>query len=460
MRPIYTGVTALAALAIVSTVLGTTVSAQEPRPRSERIGESIERTIEAFAELVEGNIERWAKDVERNAERWAAHIERNAERWAEDIERHAEDIAVIVETEIAGQDSDARERAREARERARETQREAQERARERREEAQERAREQREEARERAREAQERARENGRRSNRNWPEVTEPFSRTIRLSRGILNLDNISGDIVITGGSGSDVRIDAVKRVRTANDAEARTLLSELRVEVDERAGRIEVRTVYPQRVRQANFEVDYTVSLPSGVDVIVKSISGDVRLTNVRSEVRAETISGDLTVAGASRVQLAKTVSGDLQITDSNGDVNAAALSGDVTIRNVKGRTLNVELVSGDAVLTDVDVERLDVGTMNGEISFSGRVQKGGRYELSSHQGDIRFTPTGTANFDFEARTFSGSIESAYTVRVNPAQGFAPGGNNRSVRGTAGEGGAFVTIQSFNGDVTLVKK
>src|SRR5438445_3981342 len=50
----------------------------------------------------------------------------------------------------------------------------------------------------------------------RGGPEQTERFSRRIRLGRdGRVSISNISGDITITGGSGDELSIEAVKRTR-----------------------------------------------------------------------------------------------------------------------------------------------------------------------------------------------------------------------------------------------------
>src|SRR6185295_14801318 len=47
-------------------------------------------------------------------------------------------------------------------------------------------------------------------------PEQTERFSRKVRIGRdGRVSISNISGDIVVTAGSGDEVSIDAVKRTR-----------------------------------------------------------------------------------------------------------------------------------------------------------------------------------------------------------------------------------------------------
>jgi hypothetical protein len=445
MRPLQQGARATTVIALVGVLGSVTASAQEPRPRPERLGDSIERTIEAFARVVEHNAEKWARVVEKNAERWAEDFERNAERWAEEIERHARSVAVIVEVEAADQSEAARERAREARERAREQ-----------REEALERAREQREEAQERARAQRDRGRQAGR-----GCEQTEQFSRSARLGRtGIVDIDAQSGDVTVTGGNGTDVQVAATKRVRGQDCEQGKSLLSELRVDVTEGPGRVAVRTSYP-RTRNVNGDIDFIVTVPNGADVLVKTISGDVRIANVRGELRAETTSGDVTITDASRVQLAKTVSGDLQITNASGEITGGTISGGVIARNIRGRSLNVNTISGDLVLTDIDVERADVTSNNGSIDFTGNLQKGGRYELRTHSGDVRLTPTGAQGFDVEARTLNGDIVSQYQMTLQ-GQGTGQGGRgvNRVLRGTFGDAGAFISLVSFNGDITIVRK
>ena len=61
----------------------------------------------------------------------------------------------------------------------------------------------------------------------RRGPEQTERFSRSIKAGRGTaLDLSNISGDIVVTAGGGSDIVIEAVKRAR-GRDGSAQDLLA-----------------------------------------------------------------------------------------------------------------------------------------------------------------------------------------------------------------------------------------
>ena len=109
--------------------------------------------------------------------------------------------------------------------------------------------------------------------------EVTERFSRTSHLdANGAFDLTNISGNIVITAGSGRDVIVEAVKRVQRPNPNAARALLQMIDIQVVEEANRIDIRTVYP-RPRNFPGSVDYTITVPADANVTVKATTGSIR-------------------------------------------------------------------------------------------------------------------------------------------------------------------------------------
>jgi DUF4097 and DUF4098 domain-containing protein YvlB len=205
---------------------------------------------------------------------------------------------------------------------------------------------------------------------------------------------------------------------------------------------------------------EVDYTLAVPNGVDVVVKTISGDVRINNVRGELHAEAISGDVALASVGQVRAVKTVAGNIEIADTEGDVTASSINGDLILRDIKGRSLGLQTVSGDLRLMQVDVERATLSSVNGDIDFVGRLAKSGRYEFSTHSGDIRLTPVNTSGFDVEASTFSGDVLSEYVMKATRTDASPGRGLNRQIRGSFGDGSATVTIRSFNGDITIVRR
>ena len=75
-------------------------------------------------------------------------------------------------------------------------------------------------------------------------PEQTDRFSAKYKVGRdGRVTISNISGDIVVTGGSGDEVAVDATKRTRGD-----RGRLAEVRIEASTGPGRVDIRTEYPR--------------------------------------------------------------------------------------------------------------------------------------------------------------------------------------------------------------------
>ena len=311
-------------------------------------------------------------------------------------------------------------------------------------------------------REAERRRRDEARRG----PEVTENFSRTVRLGRdGTFSLDNVAGNIEVTGGGSNDVRIDAVKRARNPDSSEAKAVLQDMNIDISERGGNVDVRTDYPRyRNNRRGWygSVDYTVSVPRDARVTLKSVSGEVKVTNVNGDLRAESVSGDVVLSNVRRIRFAKSVSGNVEIADAaSDDVTAESVSGNVIMRAVKTRVLNLQSVSGNVRLTDVDVERAESRAVSGDVEYSGRLAPNGRYEFHSHSGSVRVTPANAQGFDVEATTFSGNIRSDYPMTIQGSsfvQRRGPG--NQTMRGSIGGGGAMLILQSFSGNISIVRR
>src|SRR5262249_7039763 len=180
-----------------------------------------------------------------------------------------------------------------------------------------------------------------------------------IRLGRdGRLTVSNIAGDMTVTTGAGDEVSIDAVKRTRGD-----RSELAGVQILVDERPGRVDVRTEHDMNRRDRDrrgdhVAVDYTIVVPQGAAVDLHSISGSLKITGARGAVRLETISGDVVATDTPKTELAKSVSGNVTLSgvSTDGDLAASSISGNVHARTVKGHALDLNSISGNLSATDV--------------------------------------------------------------------------------------------------------
>jgi DUF4097 and DUF4098 domain-containing protein YvlB len=294
--------------------------------------------------------------------------------------------------------------------------------------------------------------------------EQSERITKTVRLGKdGELDISNISGDV------GNDANIEIVKTARAATTDAAKEMLRLVEVVVEERAGRAEVRVNYGvnsgggwTRWRNTNVSVAFTIRAPEGTRLTAKSLSGDIRVNDIKGEVSAESISGHVQISGGERVSAAKTMSGDVEIVDTQGQgsLEASSASGAVTLRNVKVRRLDAQSISGNVLLTAVDCERVSIQSMSGDVRSEGPLVRNGRYELKSHSGEVRVAVSGGSGFEIDANTFSGNVRSDFPIKAE-SMGPAPARFRRqSMHGTFGDGSAVLELNTFSGNIAITKK
>jgi hypothetical protein len=305
----------------------------------------------------------------------------------------------------------------------------------------------------------------------RQGPEQIDRVSQTIKVGdNAVLDLAHLSGDVRVSGGGGSEIKIEAVKRVRHRDAAEGKRLLDLLRVDINTFNNRVEVRTIYPRRTgtrgNSMSGSVDYVITVPANAAVALKSVSGNIFVSNVRGEVRAEAVSGDVNIGGTPNVAVAKTVSGDVLARDigTQTALVLSTVSGTVIGVGLKVRALEAGSVSGDVRITGSQVERLEANSVSGDIEFSAPLTRGGRYEFTSHSGNVRILLTGDTGFELDADTFSGSVRSDVPVTLRSIGGGSGQrerrGSPRAIRGTYGDASAILSVRSHSGSVVIAKK
>jgi DUF4097 and DUF4098 domain-containing protein YvlB len=291
-----------------------------------------------------------------------------------------------------------------------------------------------------------------------NREEQTERTTKTFRLgSDGSLDLGNISGDITITRGGGSDATVEIVKTAHARSVSDAKSQLDLVTVDITERPGRAEIKTHYPNQMHgNVNVWVAYNVTAPSGTRVTAT--------TDIKGDVSANTISGDVRISGANHVNSARSISGTIEIADvkTDGGIEASTVSGDVRLRHIAARRVSGGSISGEVKLEDINADTVGAHSISGEIQFSGTLASHGRYDLKTHSGEVRLTLAGNTGFEIDANTFSGDIHSDFSITTHgTADASGRRGPLRShVRGTYGDGSAVINITTFSGSIVIGKK
>ena len=157
----------------------------------------------------------------------------------------------------------------------------------------------------------------------------TEKF--TAALSKGsVLRIENVSGDIVASPGAAFSATV-AIS-VTATTPSRAQQLLERMRILQTNDGRDTTLTTHWPREAARRAVTARYELTVPKGVDVVLETVQGDVRVRALDGEVSVQSVNGALEVLGARRSVSAKTVNG--QALTSVEPLEAAVDAGLITL------------------------------------------------------------------------------------------------------------------------------
>jgi hypothetical protein len=261
----------------------------------------------------------------------------------------------------------------------------------------------------------------------------------TFRMEKGgLVDLEALSGAIIVTGTTGSEIRVRA-----SADDGRVRLRGSPTLVTL---------RTVSDHG---APGNVRYEVTVPAGVRVLMKTTSAQLTATGVRGDVEIESIAGDIRledIGGAADVEV---VSGQVVAARLTGGATIETMSGDITLTGAEG-DVDLESTSGNITLTGLRSGVVSAETISGDVRFQGSIESDGRYEFASHSGTIRLALPPATGAMLSLSTYSGTMNSEFPITLQ--QG-SSAGQDKQLRFRLGSGSARITAESFSGSIIITR-
>jgi DUF4097 and DUF4098 domain-containing protein YvlB len=317
--------------------------------------------------------------------------------------------------------------------RDRERERERVERERERKEEARERAQEKAQEAKEREQERRDRDRERRERDAAGALDTVVAFD-----ARGMVTVSCPGGAVVVTTSERNEIRVKA----RTENGA-IRFTSNGTRASLEPSAGR---------GCSDGRFEV----VVPAGTRITANTWSGSISVTGVAGDVEANAQSGDVDVRALGGRLDVESLSGDVRIVNVRGDASIRTVSGDITLDGARGE-VEVETVSGDLQMRDIQTKQVRTHTTSGDVSFFGTIMEAGRYEFTTHSGEVSLHLPADVGAQLSVSTFNGGIESDFPITLKPGEHGIGASQAKRLNFTLGQGSARIIAETFSGDITL---
>ena len=235
--------------------------------------------------------------------------------------------------------------------------------------------------------------------------EVTERFDGSFSE----LEIRNVSGPIVIEGWSQDYVQVHYIKHDRSAK------YLEEFEIEIEPRGSNLSIRPIY-RNIPGSHF----------------RSVSFDIKVPSSVKELRANNISGDISIEnmGAGVDQVLETVSGRIE-TERSGDLRAKSISGSIHFTSA-GKTLDINSTSG---------------RIQGEILG---LEPGGFVEIATISGAVALEVFSGFDADLRLQSVSGSISCGFPVEIVEQK-------RNKLLGTVGDGTVPFEVKTVSGRISI---
>ncbi len=236
-----------------------------------------------------------------------------------------------------------------------------------------------------------------------------DTWTRTYKLAPGgTLELINVNGRIDAEASSGDSVELVGKRTAEGTSDEAAKALLEkvEMREEVGDSRVRVEVR--FPRMSGFSGHQVRWTVRVPKGVRVDLRTVNGGVKLTGLQDDIMAKTTNGGVTGTGIlSQSVEASAVNGGVEIEfgaplSADAKVSLETVNGGVGIGipSESRATISARAVNGGVRVSDLDIHKDEQSSdFESKRRLQGTMNGGGaRVNLNTVNGGVRISRTGT--------------------------------------------------------------
>lgn len=254
-------------------------------------------------------------------------------------------------------------------------------------------------------------------------------FEKSVALrSGGSVKIENVIGPVTVSGWDREEVRVIAVISLNSElTGKQARKKLDAVEIEVDHSWNGVVIRTKFPDddllpdgdgdldinlvpginfgdgnggliegivglvgeivdgisgwatRIvqRKIPLTVSYNVKVPARCQLKIRTVTGDILITDVAGEVEAGLVTGRIALADVAGKLDCGLVTGKIEIEGAGGFVGASVISGAVSIgfaQDSRFEGIDCNVVNGSVLVRIPDIKAMDfdIKTVNGKISM----------------------------------------------------------------------------------------
>jgi hypothetical protein len=234
---------------------------------------------------------------------------------------------------------------------------------------------------------------------------ATDTWSRTYTVAAGgRFELINVNGRITAESTDGKDVVVEGKRTAKGRTDEAAKELLGKLEIREEVGGSTVRVESRPPRTSGFSGHEIEWTVKVPKGLTVDLRTINGGVRLDGLSGEIHAKTTNGG--VKGQNIIPEtieASSVNGGIEFElgaplDSTDSVEISTVNGGASLQmpSESKATITARAVNGGVRVNDLDIKQdEDAHEFERKRRLNGTLNGGGaKVNISTTNGGIRIS------------------------------------------------------------------
>jgi DUF4097 and DUF4098 domain-containing protein YvlB len=181
-----------------------------------------------------------------------------------------------------------------------------------------------------------------------------------------------------------------------------------------------------------------DYTLDVPLGSSLEIRSPQGSIQIENLQGDATVESVGASVRVTDFSGHLAVRSVGGNIEIIRPSGHVEADTITG------------NLHFVSPATT-------QLRATTTSGQILYEGDFIAGGNYRLSAYSGNVDVICPASSSFELRAKSERGKVQSDLPIVSRHRSSSPSPAFGNSLLGTHNTGKATVELTSFKGMIRV---
>jgi hypothetical protein len=235
-----------------------------------------------------------------------------------------------------------------------------------------------------------------------------DTWTRTYTLAdKGRLEIINVNGRITAEPATDDKVTVEGRRTAKGSTDEAAKEMLAKLEIREEVSGDRVRVESRPPRMSGFNGHEIEWTIKVPRGVVVDLRTVNGGVRLSGLQGEVHAKTTNGGVKgVNITANILEASSVNGGIDIElgsalDADGTIDIETVNGGVTLGMASDSkaTIVARAVNGGVRVDGLDIQKQEqANSFESKRRLEGTLNGGGaKVNISTTNGGVRISRSG---------------------------------------------------------------